>query len=414
MRVFRDLFRSRAKRLKKTRNRLYPILCQHRHFGIIGPASLTAVAQEMRHCFETLGLSAELVIQSAGSTVFKDIPYIVINPDTTRRLPKHYSAFFVPINEQPIVFTKKTFRVLERAYSVWLTTPEHLDAFLAAGFDYRHLYFVPYPHQTSVVCAEIFQSGAFAFYVARFLLANDLIDFDTFYRHTETFVTFKDDFLCLTLPEQRERFENFQRENSYGIACFPGLRHRLGWVGCGLSYKFILRKAGQQCLDAITVCEDDVEFLSDWQHRYRLVLNALAQQQNWDIFSGLITDLSPDAHLTSIENINGEYLVLLNKTTGMVFNRYHSSSYRIFDAWDQDNRGQLNTIDRFIDAQSHIKVAALFPFLVGHQEELPSTLWSIQNTQYNSLIQKSMDTLTQKIEAFRNLPSESNVLATMP
>ena len=53
-------------------------------------------------------------------------------------------------------------------------------------------------------------------------------------------------------------YDMFDKDNLYGFTFFPGLKHKLGWVGCGMSYKFILKKAAEQGLERILVCEDDV------------------------------------------------------------------------------------------------------------------------------------------------------------
>ncbi|MBC8674081.1 glycosyltransferase family 25 protein [Aeromonas hydrophila] len=45
----------------------------------------------------------------------------------------------------------------------------------------------------------------------------------------------------------------------------PGLRHRLGWVGCGLSYKFLINRAKDLNFQQITICEDDVSLPDDFR-----------------------------------------------------------------------------------------------------------------------------------------------------
>ncbi|PZQ44118.1 MAG: hypothetical protein DI551_10750, partial [Micavibrio aeruginosavorus] len=54
--------------------------------------------------------------------------------------------------------------------------------------------------------------------------------------------------------------------------------------------------------------------------------------------------------------------------------------------WDENNRNPAsNTIDRFIEKQSGVDIITTFPFLVGHKEEMSSTLWGFKNTQYRDM-----------------------------
>jgi hypothetical protein len=43
------------------------------------------------------------------------------------------------------------------------------------------------------------------------------------------------------------------------------------------------------------------------------------------------------------------------------------------------------------------------PFLAGHREEVNSTLWGFQNTQYSDLIQKSQAQLEAMVEDWLNV-----------
>jgi hypothetical protein len=231
-------------------------------------------------------------------------------------------------------------------------------------------------------------------------------------------VIFKGNFICLSLPESTKRYQTFVENNHYDIEIFSGLRHKIGWIGCGLSYKFLLRKAAELNLENITICEDDVEFLDGWFERFLIVKEYLAQTNNkWDIFSGLIADLSKKASVIKVETYKGEEFIFLDKMVSMVFNIYNKSFFNKLDMWSQFNHNAtMNTIDRFVENHNDVKTVSQVPFIVGHKEELHSTLWGeegsmgygIPNTQYNKLILESEQLLKNKKEEYIVLSNASS------
>lgn len=248
----------------------------------------------------------------------------------------------------------------------------------------------------------------FEYYFQRFLLATDNIDFDTFYNIAGHNIEFKTDYVCLGLPESTERRRDFEKDNETGFQYFPGLRHSAGWIGCGLSYKFILRKAYEQKFQNITVCEDDVEFLDDWKARFDQIHEHLeSQEKEWDIFSGLIANLHADTNIRAIEKFDEFELIHIDKMTSTVLNTYNASVFPKVMKWDENFRDPYkNTIDRFIESQANIDVITTDPFLVGHKEELMSTLWGFKNSQYTDMISASTLLLQEKVSTFRKQNSE--------
>ena len=252
--------------------------------------------------------------------------------------------------------------------------------------------------------ALMVQPDWFEFYFMRFLLSVDVIDFEQFYKIAAHNITFTQEIVCLGLIESIDRQADFDKDNHYGIQKFPGLRHRLGWVGCGLSYKFIMKKAKEQELKQITVCEDDVEFLDGWDKRYLTIKEYLKRNpKSWDIFAGLIAVLNPVAHVTNITQLDSEDFIHMDKMVSMVFNVYHADFFETLLSWDESNHDSaVNTIDRFIESTKEVKVVTTTPYLVGHKEDLHSTLWNFQNTQYNVMIEESAEALSLKIEEYQH------------
>ena len=243
---------------------------------------------------------------------------------------------------------------------------------------------------------------SFQYYFYRFLLASDNMSFDQFYDIANEFINFKDNKWCLSLPEAKFRREEFQKDNFMNIELFSGLRHYEGWIGCGLSYKFLLKKAEDMSLENVIICEDDVLFTEKFRSEYLKILNYLDNNREWDVFSGLIADVSSDTNVIDIKKENGIEYIVLDKMVSMVFNIYNKTSYEKIYNWKYENRDRNNnTIDRYLEKNANFRIYTTIPFLVSCKEETQSTLWGFMNSQYSSYIENSLDRLSKKVKKFK-------------
>ncbi|WP_421281019.1 GT99 family glycosyltransferase N-terminal domain-containing protein [Aeromonas taiwanensis] len=245
-------------------------------------------------------------------------------------------------------------------------------------------------------CADM--PDIFSYYFLRLFLAHDLITYDDFYQAVGNVIQFDTDMICLGLPETTVRKADFEKDNYYGIQYIPGLRHRLGWVGCGLSYKFLINRAKDLKFRQITICEDDVLLPDDFIIRFNNIKKYLSKKDDWDIFAGLIADLHDDVKVLNVEDIENETYVSIDKMVSMVTNIYSDRFYDKLLAWDSRNHdAQTNTIDRFIEQHESVHAIVTSRYLVGHKEDLNSTLWGFSNITYKELIRNSEDKLQGKI-----------------
>lgn len=242
----------------------------------------------------------------------------------------------------------------------------------------------------------------FEFYFLRFMLANDWIEFDEFYRLAAHHIKLENDFICISLPETAERTRLFKQQNQYGIQLFSGLRHTKGWVGCGMSYKFLLKKAKEFSLPQLTICEDDVLFHQDSYTRYLQVKDFLQQRNDWQIFAGLIADLHSETEIINAEYRHQQEYVYLDKMTSMVMNIYHQSFYDKLINWNEkDHNVSSKAIDRYIENQGSLRVVTTLPYLVSHREDADSTLWGINNSVYTEMIKGSERKLADKLQRYK-------------
>ena len=242
----------------------------------------------------------------------------------------------------------------------------------------------------------------FDYFFFRFLLATDNISFDEFWREAGSKFELTSDRLCLNLPEYTDRSRDFAKDNRYGFSMLPGLRHSKGWLGCAMSYKYMMMLARKKGLGCITICEDDVDFPEDFERAMSSVDAYLSgRTKRWDIFSGLMADLHKGAKILSVEQHDGRSFVTTNRLISTVMNIYNESVFETMIGWDESNRDVgSNTIDRYLERNSRLRVVVTDPFLVGHKEDQHSTIWGFQNTQYADMIARSSDLLRMKVDAF--------------
>ena len=245
-------------------------------------------------------------------------------------------------------------------------------------------------------------SNKFSYFFYRFMLAKDMINYQKFYSLSCSEIKIGSDFWCLSLPESQDRRRDFIQDNQYLIQIFNGMRHNIGWIGCALSFKTMINKAKDLNLNYVIICEDDVEFYPDFNLRLNSILRYLTScSDKWDIFSGFIADLHQETHVLAIEQYENEEFIYIDKIISMVFNVYNRSCFDTLLNWDEQNRDvATNTIDKYLESNNDLRYVTVNPFLVGHKEKLNSTLWGINNLQYNKLITSSIDLLEQKIHEF--------------
>jgi len=170
-----------------------------------------------------------------------------------------------------------------------------------------------------------------------------------------------------------------------------------------MSYKYIFSKLLDTKCPRVTICEDDVFFDERFQERFDAAIRFLDSTKHpWDIFAGLIADVHPDVRILRVVMFDGEEYIFLNRMTSMVFNIYNRSSFGELATWDETNCNvQLNTIDRYIESSSNVVTVTTLPFLVGHDEELSSSIWHFDNSQYRMMLDKSRKLLQTKVNEFK-------------
>jgi hypothetical protein len=245
--------------------------------------------------------------------------------------------------------------------------------------------------------------AASSFHLNRFLLACGVLDLKMFSDNDFSFPpSFATGRICLSLPETPARRASFLSRKLTDFEIFDGLRHTQGWIGCALSYKFLIQQAKKTGLRQVLICEDDVVLDQKGEAALSVAEEYLdSLNGEWDIFVGLVSHIHPDVEISQVVEVGGLTFVHLNKMTGMVLNIYNHTIYDRFGLWSELNEDpKTNTIDRYLENIEGLRVITTIPFIVGHSEDDSSTLWGFGNESYAGLIARSQELLQVKVDMF--------------
>ena len=243
------------------------------------------------------------------------------------------------------------------------------------------------------------------YYLRRYLLSIDKLNFSQYKSifSFEQFQTGDVPRLCLSLSETPVRRKEFFASPSHGFQFFEGIRYRIGWIGCGMSYKYMLSGMLASKAEMGIICEDDVIFPVDYDNKLNKIINHLkSTEAKWHIFAGIIAHLHEDTKVLDVKVMDGIEYIYIDKMTSMVMNIYSRRGMDLISQWDEKNiDAETNTIDRYVESAQDLVVVTTLPFLVGYAEEQQSTLWGFENSQYTSLIKASEKLLAEKVAEFK-------------
>lgn len=193
----------------------------------------------------------------------------------------------------------------------------------------------------------------------------------------------------MSLIESSERRNYFKSINKYGFDFFDGLRHQEGWIGCGLSYKFLIRLAQRDSMHLITILEDDVILEENFRERYEEIMSFLSSRDDWDIFSGLMAYVSPELKVWGATTLSRNFqIVFTNQLVSTVFNIYSKKTFEYILKWDEHSYNkETNQIDQYLRKKANARYVTMIPFLVGHNELLNSLVNSSVADRYEEMIE---------------------------
>lgn len=209
--------------------------------------------------------------------------------------------------------------------------------------------------------------------------------------------------LVLALPEHPWRYAHARSQCIPGAVPIHGLRHPKGWKACANSYRLIASLAKIKPYEKLLIYEDDALFDADVLPRLTTVERYLDEHAGeWDIYSGLISDLSRDARIAAIKDVYGERFLHLKSISGTVFSIFSHKGLQLLSEFEfHGDDIRRHTIDRFLESRAPRCVTTQRP-LVHHAETLESSIWPIGNVAYMRKIQTSQRRLDSAVSTFSN------------
>jgi len=96
-----------------------------------------------------------------------------------------------------------------------------------------------------------------------------------------------------------------------------------------------------------------------------------------------------------VEVWKGMTFVRLDHMTSTVFNIYNKHALDLLAHWDPENTDvDRNAIDRYLESSDNLVIVVALPFLVGHREDVASTLWGFENDRYSKMIAEAERTIS--------------------
>ena len=394
------VYRKREEETIVKTNRRFPKPKAYGSWGIISTPRTLFVAESLRRGLQRHGIK-KIKIMTKPPLFFNLDYYVVVAPRMFSRFPpsRKLISYRAEQAASPRRFTPKDTQILKRSRIVLEYSLSGLDYLKNLGVSYPRVYHLPFGGNTNYAPEQAEEK--FNYMLGRFLFSEGFVS-DGHIDKLNLPLPPKADRIILSLPETIDRRKNFDAGFSTDYALFDGVRHRTAWIGCGLSFRSMARHALKNGIKRLEVSEDDALLPTDFPEKIKTVRDYLDSlgEDKWDVFSGLIADVSPETKILSVDTFGDMEFITIDKMVSTVFNIYSERALNLMANWDFKNADIHNTIDRFLE-KNGLRVVTTTPFLIGHRDDMSSSLWNHEDKlAYTKMISKSEHILRQKKDSF--------------
>ena len=327
-----------------------------------------AEVQGLDRMLSALGVQVRLMQDGA----YDDDLYIVLGAQSFETLPPPMKRIIVQ-TERADSFTDDYMEVLSQSLAVFDYSSDNIQILQDNGMSYRDIFELAEPS------ADITPVVKFRFY--RGLLGLGMIDYARFYRLTDDWMLPADK-IMLGLPENGLRRKYAMTQIPQDVGIFDGLRDRVSWLGCAMSYKYLAQKALDAGFETLQVYEDDAEFPDDYQRQYDIITDYLAVHKGqWDVFSGMLVETIKQEMIASVEDYKSIRFVHVDFFVSTVYCIYARSFLEKLADYPLEVKGALpikRHIDRYL-GNGAIRCVTTAPFLMNHAPSLDSSIWPVGN-----------------------------------
>lgn len=139
-------------------------------------------------------------------------------------------------------------------------------------------------------------------------------------------------------PEKWERVQKDFKDTNIQLERFKAIEHENGHVGCGESFKALIRMAKEKNMDSILILEDDCKPLKNFDKRWKIIKNWLdTNKDKWDIFNGGVRYPLNQSHKYDINANNKLYTTKGGNYTHFMY--FNSSGYEAVLKWEHSKNG---------------------------------------------------------------------------
>ncbi len=212
-----------------------------------------------------------------------------------------------------------------------------------------------------------------SYMMKRILMANEIYNVDFEYSLNSNKI------YCITQPEHHYRYNKFdkQRYKPENLSYILGLKHNVGWIGCGMTYREIAKNAMKQGLPFVAICNDDVVFGEDFAVKYEKIVGHLRENTNWDMFVGLMNNADNYLRVVDKRKVDGDLELLQVDAIGNLgFVIFRKSMFEKLIGWDCPNRVFPNDkLVNYLQKDSNrLTILTTNPFLVDYNYDVYSTV----------------------------------------
>ena len=224
--------------------------------------------------------------------------------------------------------------------------------------------------------------------------------------------------IAISMPETAER-RKFFVENMVNFpirfVIFDGMRSRPGIINRSLSHSVLASRALINGLSRLTIMEDDVLFPNDFLQKWRIVSRFLdLRSGEWDAFSGVIAELTPNVTVIWAVEFEGIIFALIDEMASTVFNVYSDRGMRMLSSWNPETtQGVASNVNRHIRGQERLRVIVTYPYFVERRKDALSTVAASHNDVYWRSIREAQDMLRRKIYEALEVSASPRHVATV-
>lgn len=357
-------------------------------FAILHTVETAAVAQRMSARLRSHGWVVRTFVQDVPDESYHG--YFVLDLSMITQLPTGRRWCYLAENIKAPAADQQALR---NSAAVLAATSAQIKHLADLKVDYLQVHYLPLPDDMG--------ADTFDYMFDRFLFAQRLLPISVLLSN-ELPIAAKANAVVLSMPETIERRMTAQQMLPLDYEWFCGIRCQPGWVGCALSYRTLAQHALKHDIRRLLIVEDDALVPKDYESIMCDIQDFLdIHEGSWDVFCGMIAVLDPDTTVKSVCTYKGMMMVWIDRMTSMVCNVYATAALHRLAAWYPVQKDDVaNTIDRYLGEPGQLRVIVALPFVVGHRENVRSTLWGASNRLYSASIRSAERELVRKVRDY--------------